>query len=355
MSDILRRIARVALDRNAGFTGLVGLAELDPGIAFRGAVMRGDLSYQDLGGFDFTGATFAASCDLRGADLTYTKGITPEMLAGAIHDDSTIRPLDWFWAKGRVPGWVEDWGRDEYGTWATFRVPGTAVTQRMRWCLEGSFMMGTDKDDPASWGDEHPRHRVTLRDGFWMFDTACTEAMWGAVMGVPSETRRGPDFPVTAVSWAQVQDFIIKLNDRVPGLALSLPSEARWEYACRAGTKTPYSFGETVTTAQVRFGEGLKAGPVPVATLPPNPFGLYEMHGNVWEWCADVYANTYDGAPTDGSARPPSDGAASRVIRGGSWNDGARFVRSAVRLPNAPSDRDSRVGFRCARVHSESE
>jgi hypothetical protein len=150
------------------------------------------------------------------------------------------------------------------------------------------------------------------------------------------------------------QEFITTLNALLPGLALDLPSEAEWEYACRAGTITPYSFGETIDRSQVNFESD---GPLPVGSLPPNRWGLHEMHGNVWEWCADTWHDSYEGAPTNGSAwvHPDSDpGAAYRVIRGGSWFDVARSVRAACRRLINPSRRNDFIGFRCARVQAAS-
>jgi formylglycine-generating enzyme required for sulfatase activity len=351
--DVLRRIARVTHARHLGFVELVGLAELDPATAFRGAVLRGDLSGQDLGGFDFTGATFA-DCDLTGADLARTLGVTPEMLANAVTDAATRPPRAFFWDGGRAPSWAEDWGRDGYGAWVSFRVPGTEVTQRMRWCPPGTFMMGSPDDEPDRSTNEGPRHKVTFAQGFWMFDTACTEQLWTAVTGAPPPgITRSARFPVTRVSWHDAVNFTRRLNTRLPGLSIGLPSEARWEYACRAGTQTPHSFGEQVTQQLVCFAS---EAPVAAASLPANPWGLYEMHGNVWEWCEDHWHGTYDRAPGDGSAwlLPCAEAAAYRVIRGGSWNGDAQDVRSAFRAYDDPASRFADLGFRCARVQTAS-
>ena len=154
--------------------------------------------------------------------------------------------------------------------------------------------------------------------------------------------------------------FSKRLNERLPGLDLALPSEAQWEYACRAGTTTPFSFGATITPEQVNYNgdypyAGGKKGlyrqeTVPVASLPANPWGLYEMHGNVWEWCQDHWHGNYQDAPTDGSAWLSSDTGAGRVLRGGSWDDVARGVRAAYRLDVHPDYRIVNFGFRCARV-----
>jgi hypothetical protein len=193
---------------------------------------------------------------------------------------------------------------------------------------------------------------VTIADGFWMFDTSCTEALWEAVTGNAPEPRRGAGFPVTGVSWTDAQDFIRQLNATKPGLGLSLPSEARWEYACRADTITPYTFGTGISRDLVCYNTD---APVPAGSLPPNGWGLHEMHGNVWEWCADYWHDSYAGAPRNGSAWLDRKDAALRVVRGGSWADDARNVRAAFRDPLGPADRLGDVGFRCARVQSDSE
>ncbi len=344
--DHLRRIAHVAHARDLGFVDLVGLAQLDPAQAFRGAVLRGDLSNQDLRGFDLTGAIFQG-CDLSGTDLSATTGVTEAMLDSAIWTEATILP---FWATGTPPSWAHDWGRDAFGAWVSFRIPFTQVEQRMRWCPPGDFLMGSPPDDPEARDDERPQHRVTLVRGFWMFETVCTEALWTAVTGEPPRLQRGDRFPATGVSWDDAQDFIRRLNTILPGIALGLPSEARWEYACRAGTTTRFSFGDTIGKDQVCYGGG--GGPVEVGSLPANPWGLREMHGNVEEWCEDRWHDSYADAPADGTAR---GGAAYRVLRGGSWFYVARLARSAHREGYAPSDRPGSVGFRCARVQRAEE
>jgi sulfatase modifying factor 1 len=157
------------------------------------------------------------------------------------------------------------------------------------------------------------------------------------------------------VSWDDVQGFLVELNRRLPGLEARLPSEAEWEYACRAGTTTPFSFGENITPEQVNYnGNHPYAGgakgvycqqTVPVGSLPANPWGLYEMHGNVWEWCADWYGDY----PTTPQVDPC--GAASgdaRVLRGGSWLNFGWFVRSACRYRYEPGWRPGDFGFRLA-------
>jgi formylglycine-generating enzyme required for sulfatase activity len=283
-----------------------------------------------------------------------------------ISDTSDAGDRNAFWKSGQPPNWADDWGTDDYGQWATFSVenaPGETITQRLRWIESGRFLMGSPADEPERDDNETP-HEVTISQGFWLFDTACTQALWEAVMGNNPSRFNGPDRPVENVSWHDCQDFLQRLNERIPGLDLSLPSEAQWEYPCRAGTTTPFSFGANIIPEQVNYNgeypyaDGKKGQyrgkTVPVASLPPNPWGLYEMHGNVWEWCQDQWHDTYQGAPTDGSAWEDREAGAARVLRGGSWLYGARGVRAAYRSRNAPDGRNGRVGFRCARVQAVS-
>jgi len=227
------------------------------------------------------------------------------------------------------PAWADDWDEDAHGAWASFSVvgrDGARITQRLRWCPPGRFQMGSPETEEGRYPDEGPRHEVAIGEGFWMFDTACTEALWQAVTDRTPDPRRGAEFPVTNVSWTDAQSFVRQLNAAKPGLDLSLPSEAQWEYACRAGTDTPYNCGTKISGDLICYAS---RAPVAVGSLPPNGWGLFEMHGNVFEWCADHWHDSYDGAPANGSAWMAARGAAPRVVRGGSWYDGARDVRAA--------------------------
>ena len=274
-----------------------------------------------------------------------------------------IEAIDPFWKSGQPPTWADDWGTDKHGHWVTFSMEdkqGNKVTQRMRWIEPGTFQMGSPEDEPERFDWEGPQHQVTISRGYWLFDTACIQALWQAVMGNNPSRFQGSDRPVENVTWNDCQNFLKKLNERLPGLDLDLPSEAQWEYACRASTTTPFSFGADITPDQVNYnGNYPYAGgqkgvyreqTVPVASLPPNPWGLYEMHGNVWEWTQDHWHDNYRDAPTDGSAWVSSEAGANRVIRGGSWIDDARLVRAASRYGHGPGGRLVSLGFRCARV-----
>ncbi len=258
------------------------------------------------------------------------------------------------------PPFADAWGDDEYGLWAELHLPLAGaeqpVIQRLRWIEPGTFLMGSPEDEPERLDWEGPRHLVTLTRGYWLADTACTQALWRAVLGDnPSHFTGDLERPVDQVSWRRVQDFLRALEALVPGVRADLPTEAEWEYACRAGTDTSFSFGSTITPAQVNYdgnypyaggANGLyRETTVPVKTLPANPWGLYEMHGNVWEWCADGQRD-YTPDPVDDPTGPLTGDETPRVVRGGSWFSIARLARSAYRYRHGPDDVISGLGFR---------
>ena len=249
--------------------------------------------------------------------------------------------------------WASAWGEDEFGLWMALTLEN--AEQRFRWIVPGTFRMGSPADEPER-RDNEEQHEVTLTRGYWLADTACTQALWKEVMGDnPSRFADDPRKPVERVSWVDVQRFLAALDQRVVGLSARLPSEAEWEYACRAGTTTPFSFGANITPEQVNYNghypyAGGRKGvdrqtTVAVASLPANAWGLYEMHGNVWEWCADWFGEY----PTTPQRDPRGAGSgAARVLRGGSWVSYGRYVRSANRFHNVPGRRNDDVGFRLA-------
>ena len=160
-----------------------------------------------------------------------------DTLATAIID-TAWHPL----ANGCPPDWASGWGQDRYGVFVEFT--WLEVTQRLRWISPGRFRMGSPEDEPGRYDDEGPRHQVTLTQGFWLFDTPCTQALWEAVMGKNPSRFQSPTRPVEQVSWDDVQQFLDQTNAKIPDLNLVLPSEAQWEYACRAGTETAIYTGE---------------------------------------------------------------------------------------------------------------
>ncbi len=230
---------------------------------------------------------------------------------------SSVKKLTHFW-KSACPTFVSAFGVDEFGQWMEFEIAD--VIQRLRWIPSGKFWMGSQVTEWGRYRDEGPRHEVMIGEGFWLFDTTCTNALWQAVMGREPSWLGVADRPVENISWKDAQRFIAIVNDLVPGLDLALPSEAHWEYACRAGTVTPFSFGETITLDQVNY-DSRREKTVPVASLPPNAWGLYEMHGNVREWVGDAWHDRYVRAPRDGSVWDKAE-LTKRVLRGGSGKTG---------------------------------
>jgi formylglycine-generating enzyme required for sulfatase activity len=215
------------------------------------------------------------------------------------------------------------------------------------------FLMGS----PGSSGNEGPQHQVRINYAFELGKYPVTFAEWdaalaaGAALENPSDEGWGRDRrPVINVSWKDAHAYIEFLNEMrgVSGRpnAYRLPSEAEWEYSCRAGTTTDYSTGARINEKQARFKSTSTA---PVGSFPANAFGLHDMHGNVWEWCEDAWNVNYSGAPTDGSAWLTGD-ASSRVLRGGSWNDYPGRLRSADRSRDNPTNRYDSIGFRVART-----
>ena len=254
------------------------------------------------------------------------------------------------------PEWAIRHGADEFGYWAEFEVLG--ITQRMRWIPPGEFLMGSpesEKERSTNGDYTETQHPVLLTLGYWLADTACTQELWVAVMGSnPSNFKDDPQNPVEQVSWNDItQKFLPRLNKLVPGLNLTLPTEAQWEYACRAGTQTMYSFGDEIDQEQVNFDE-TRGKTVPVKALPANPWGLYQMHGNVWEWCADLLAEYPEGTVIDPVVHHEKNASPLRVLRGGGWFDFGRYCRSARRRAYGRVDRlNSIFGFRLARAQAE--
>ena len=257
--------------------------------------------------------------------------------------------------------WASDWGEDTYGLWMSFCYRG--VRQQLRWIMPGEFLMGSPPSEAQRENDE-TQHRVRLTQGFWLADTTCTQALWQAVMGDNPSYFQGAEQPVEQVSWQNVQDFLGRFNAMVSGQGFRLPTEAEWEYACRAGTTTPFWFGSQITPEQVNYDgnypygggkKGLDRGEtVAVKALPCNGWGLYQMHGNVWEWCQDWYApyTTAAAATAEVAAVDPVGPAwgSWRVIRGGSWFGNGWVARAATRRSDVPRFRVHDRGFRLARA-----
>jgi formylglycine-generating enzyme required for sulfatase activity len=229
---------------------------------------------------------------------------------------------------------------------------GNGVSLDMVLIPAGKFKMGSPAAEPGQQSNEI-QHEVALTNPFYLGKYEVSQDQWESVMGNnPSSKMKGAKFPVTDVSWNDCQEFIKKLNTKTNG-NYRLPTEAEWEYACRAGTTTAYSIGDKLTESDanildvtsIKGGTGIKK----VGIYKPNGFGLYDMHGNVWEWCADWYGD-YPAGPAIDPKGPVTGGV--RVLRGGSFNFNVSTSRSSCRgYDDAPAFRFNDVyGFRLARA-----
>lgn len=233
---------------------------------------------------------------------------------------------------------------DKYGWFHD--VAANGVSFRMRWIEPDSFTMGSPEDEPGRL-DNEAQVDVTLTSGYWLADTQCTQELWRAVMGTSPSSFSDDKLPVEHVRWEECKAFCAKLTELLDcGIKFKLPTEAQWEYACRAGTTAAYSTGDELTADQACFEA---EQPRPVASFKPNAWGLYDMHGNVWEWCADRYGEKLAGGDDPTGATSGQD----RVLRGGRWLDHARDCRSAFRDGWRPGGRLLALGFRLAGVPVE--
>ncbi len=223
---------------------------------------------------------------------------------------------------------------------------GNGVFMEMVRIPTGKFALGSPPNETGRRDNESPIAEVNV-PAFYMAKFAVTQEQWLAIMGNnPSMFRETLQAPMENISWLESQDFCRKLAERSQHL-YRLPSEAEWEYACRAGTTTAYHFGDSPAALAdyAWFADNANKRSHPVGQKVPNPWGLYEMHGGVWEWCEDIWHDSFSGAPADGSAW--IDGNPSRRVRkGGSWSNEARLCRSACREWHWQSDRYNDIGFR---------
>jgi formylglycine-generating enzyme required for sulfatase activity len=206
----------------------------------------------------------------------------------------------------------------------------------------GTFMMGSNGLNQ----NEQPVHYVTISSAFYMATTTVTQKQWRAVMGNNPSYFKGANRPVENVSWDDAQEFIERMNQREPDKGYRLPTEAEWEYACRAGT-TGECYGDLDAIA---WYDGNSGGAThPVGQKQPNAWGLYDMNGNVWQWCQDWFGENYYGSSPATDPQGPSMGP-FRVFRGGAWSFLASCVRSANRSGFYPGGRTSLLGFRLVRT-----
>ncbi len=220
------------------------------------------------------------------------------------------------------------------------------VETTFRYCPPGTFLMGSPNDEEDREENE-TLHEVTLTRGFWFQETPVTQALWLAVMGTnPSEFNSGASLPVENVNWSDCAEFIARLNAKAlapDGLEFDFPTEAEWEYACRAGTTTAYWFGDRFTELAANASESGLGETTPVKSFPPNAWGLYDMTGNVCEWLRDWYAEYSPAQGTDPAGAVEGE---ERSVRGGCWNFPSTCCRSACRDREEPTDRDWNLGFR---------
>ncbi len=216
---------------------------------------------------------------------------------------------------------------------------GRGVELEMVSISGGSFLMGSPESEKQRFNWESPQHRVNVPP-FFLGKYPVTQKQYEAVMEKNPSRFKGANRPVENVSWNDATEFCRRLSQKT-GRQYRLPSEAEWEYACRAGTTTPFYFGETITTDLANYNGNYTYGSAPkgvfreettdVGSFPPNAFGLYDMHGNVWEWCQDVWHDNYNRASTDGSAWESGGDSSYRLLRGGSWNHFPVICRCALR------------------------
>jgi formylglycine-generating enzyme required for sulfatase activity len=255
-------------------------------------------------------------------------------------------------------------------------VLGGGVQLEMVEIPAGTFKMGSSESDvkaaltdirrynpnieSGKFESETPQHQVTVSE-FYIGKYLVTQAQYRAVIGTNPSNFEGANLPVENVSWDDATQFCRKLS-QMTGREYRLPSEAEWEYSARAGTQTPFAFGETITLEIVNYEKDYPYGGAAKGTIHrtttavgslgvTNGFGLYDMHGNVWEWCQDWYHENYNGAPVDGSAWENGGEQQDRVMRGGAWNEAAVACRSAFRNSTAPGiHAGGNIGFRVVAI-----
>ena len=281
----------------------------------------------------------------------------------------------------QLPDWISGWGQDEFGVFVEFSSPTgdeywSFCDQRLRWIAPGTFTMGSPDSEDGRNSNEGPLHEVTISQGYWLMDTPVTQQLWELIMGDNPSRFVDLERPVEQVDWNRCAEFCQNLSELF-GASFELPTEAQWEYACRAGSDTSTYAGEMKIlgernapildviawyggNAGVNFDledgfdssdwpekqfDHQQAGTRKVAQKQPNAWGLYDMLGNVWEWCRDGERSYVEESIADPIG--PTEEGAIRVIRGGGWYDHAQGVRAACRRAYDPGGRSIPLGFRC--------
>lgn len=240
-----------------------------------------------------------------------------------------------------------EFGEDTYGLFQVFEFG--SIKHAFRWCPPGEFWMGSPDKEKGRY-DNEILHKVKLTQGFWLGETTVTQALWEQIMGDNPSHFLAPENPVDSVSWNDCHAFIERLNGSFPEMKAIHPAEAQWEYACRAGTQTAFSFGDEISLEQANYSGQwndyeTNGKSCSVYSYAANPWGFFQMHGNTWEWCRDWYGDLNSTPQVDPAG--PDDGAA-RVVRGGSWFYPGSKLRSACRNRYHPDNRDHYVGLRLA-------
>ncbi len=249
-----------------------------------------------------------------------------------------------FWTTGKQPSWVHCYGTDRHGPWCSFRVKD--VEQKLRWIPPGEFLMGSPKTENGREQNEGPQHRVIFKNGFWIFDTPCTQSLWFAVTGESPSKFKGNHRPVESIAWAEAISFSTDLRKHVDGLNLTLPSEAQWEYACRGVDSMPDD-SRYGALDEVAWYSGNSGGQThDVGQKKANSFGLYDTLGNVLEWCGDDAFRQYGRAAQTDPFYSKKGESNDKIVRGSDWSGYPRTTRAAYRGSRSATIRSSRVGFR---------
>lgn len=250
------------------------------------------------------------------------------------------------------PNWADNFGVDDYGIYADWNFK--MVTQRFRWIFPGSFTMGSPETEKGR-NEKETLHEVVITRGFWMADTVCTKGFW-EINQIKSNRTLNENLPILDVSWNRVKKWLTLFNNQNQRVEWRLPSESEWEYACRAGTQTAFSFGDHINTDLANYSGKFKFDSeleferreslMPAKFFKPNPWGLFQMHGNVWEWCEDWLE---DYSPESKVDPLGPDNGIEKVLRGGSWIFDGKYCRSASRDGDISEPRSSNIGFRLVR------
>jgi len=252
-----------------------------------------------------------------------------------------------FWSSGKKPTWVDRFGADKYGAWCSFRVKD--VEQILRWVPAGSFLMGSPDNEEGRDKDESPQHLVTISRGFWMFETPCTQELWAAVTGTNPSHFKGNRRPVESISWYQTQEFNNALKSILPGIDAKLPREAQWEYACLGADsqKGKQNSASPELNDSTWFSANSDGETQVVRQKSSNGFGLYDMLGNVQEWCSDDAYRPYSELAQIDPFFQSAVAGANRIVRGGSWHNSRKTVRPEYRSSQKPTYFYRTLGFRC--------